>query len=141
VLTNVSEKNRTIRHPGRWVIKSLSLFTAIVLLTLVLPSSAFAQSGITIGTPYPGVEVRPGETIEFPLKVRNNTASSQRIEIRMVTVPDNWKWTLEGGGRSVDKVFVDSSSYEDIDLTVDVPTDANEGRYQIIRGSKGNQFL
>lgn len=130
-------KKRTTRHPGRWVIKSFSLFAAVVLLTVILPSSAFAQSGITIGTPYPGVEVRPGETIEFPLKVRNNTSGSQKVEIRMVSVPDNWEWTLEGGGRSVDRVFVDGNSYENIKLNIDIPADAKEGRYQVVLEARG----
>ncbi|HOO12230.1 MAG TPA: NEW3 domain-containing protein, partial [Bacillota bacterium] len=131
------QERRTIRHPGRWVIKSFSLFAAVVLLTVIFPSWAFAQSGITIGTPYPGVEVRPGETVEFPLKVRNYTAGSQRIEIRVVSVPDNWGWTLEGGGRSVDRVFVDGNSYENIDLKIDIPADAKEGRYQVILEARG----
>jgi uncharacterized membrane protein len=130
-------KKRTTRHPGRWVIKSFSLFAAVVLLTVILPSSVFAQSGITIGTPYPGVEVRPGETIEFPLKVRNNTSGSQKVEIRMVSVPDNWEWTLEGGGRSVDRVFVDGNSYENIKLNIDIPADAKEGRYQVVLEARG----
>jgi uncharacterized membrane protein len=37
----------------------------------------------------------------------------------------------------VDRVFVDGNSYENIDLKIDIPADAKEGRYQVILEARG----
>jgi uncharacterized membrane protein len=137
-MSSLKHQNACLKkYPEKWVTKSFSLTLIVLLLAAILPICAFAQTGIVISTPYPGLQVRAGETIEFPLKVQNNTATSQKVDIRMVSVPENWQWTLEGKGRSVDKVFVDNDSYQNLDLSVDIPADAAEGNYQIIIEARG----
>ncbi len=117
---------------------NIFLFIATLLLVTGFPSNqVLAQSGVIISTPYPGIEVKAGETVEFPLKIENYTRSPQKIDLKIISSPDNWEWALEGNGRSVDKLFVDSGSSENARLRVDIPADAEEGMYQLIIEARG----
>lgn len=127
-----------VRHLGRWVLKSFSLILIMALVFMTTPTHVFAQKNLVIGTSFPGLQARAGETIEFPLKVYNNSSNAQTIELRIISIPDGWDFVLEGRGRTINKIFVDHNSYENIDLGIDIPADANEGSYQVVVEARGS---
>lgn len=119
-----------------WRFKSFSLVLMIALL-LFIPMNVFAESGLVISTPFTGLEAKAGETLDFSLKIRNNTANSQKVGVSISSIPDNWEWDLKGGGRSVNKVFIDDNSYVNLDLSINIPTDTKTGNYQVAIEAKG----
>ncbi|SHJ81379.1 COG1470 family protein [Paramaledivibacter caminithermalis] len=131
-------KNESIKRDlKKLIIKSFSLILAMTLLLTIPATIAFAEGSLVISTPFTGLEVKAGETLEFPLKIENNTASSQKVGLTISSIPDNWKWTLEGRGKSVNKVFINDKSYENLDLSIDIPVDAKNGDYKVVVEAKG----
>lgn len=124
----------------KWVTKSFSLFLVVALSFVFFNTNAFADSGIVISTPFVGIEAKAGESIKFPLKIENNTTNSQKIELDISSIPENWSWALEGNGRTISKVIVDNNSYENADLIIDIPADAKNGNYQVVLKGTGSNI-
>ena len=67
----------------KWVFKKTFLLILIAIILLTFSSaSVLADRGLVISTPYPGIEGKAGETIDFPLKIENNTSDTQRSRIK-----------------------------------------------------------
>lgn len=131
-------KNKNIRRKSKvWALKSLSLILMVTFLFAIPSMKVFAESGLVLSTPFTGLEAKAGETLEFPLKIRNNTNNSQKVGMKISSIPDDWEWDLKGGGRSVNKVFIDDNSYVNLDLNIDIPTNTKKGNYQVAIEAKG----
>jgi uncharacterized membrane protein len=118
--------------------KLLSLFTIFLLVFTTYSNEAYAEGGLIISTPYTGITVKAGESVKFPLEIKNVSTYSQNVNISIVSAPRNWKTTLEGRGKIVHKVFVEGNSYQDVDLTIDIPADTKKGDYQVVIEANGN---
>lgn len=121
-----------------WVLKGFSLFLVISVIFILSFYEVFADGSLVISTPYTGFEAKAGETLEIPLKIQNNTSNSQSVELLVRDIPENWEWSLEGRGRSVNKVFIDNNSYENVDLNIEIPDDSDKGNYQVVIEGKGS---
>ncbi|SCG82582.1 hypothetical protein DW1_0975 [Proteiniborus sp. DW1] len=121
----------------KWVFKNFSLILITIILLSFSSASVLADRGLVISTSYPGIEGKAGETIDFPLKIENNTSDTQEVELKISSIPDKWEWNLQGNGRTVNKVIVDNDSSVNVSLGVSIPSDAKEGNYKIIVQAKG----
>lgn len=119
-----------------FVLKGLTALLALLLivgsLLPLISGSALAQGGLILSTPYPGLEVRPGETVEFQLQVLNTGISPQPVNVAVVSSPKGWQWTLEGRGKAVHQVFAQRDEPQYLNLKVEVPAEAKEGKYQVV---------
>jgi len=118
--------------------KQIFIISMIIMLSagLVVADTARAQSGLILSTPYPGLEVRPGETVHFPLEVLNQSIASQPVSLQVVSVPEGWNWSLLGQGKAVHQIFARQGTPQQVDFKLEVPAETKEGSYQtIIRAS------
>ncbi|NLM46157.1 MAG: alpha-galactosidase [Firmicutes bacterium] len=109
----------------------LALILLVSLAMLLLPSFAAAAEGVFIATEYPGITVRAGESLTFPLDVHNTGSQNQIVALKVTRAPSGWETSLEGGGKKINEIFLKAGTYEDADLRVQVPQDAAEQVYTI----------
>lgn len=117
---------------------SIMLFFGIIALTLYgAVGTVHAAGGLTLSTSYPGITVKPGEAVGFPLIIENSGLPSQSIELAVQSAPEGWEGSFQGLGKTVHRVFVKNRSFETVDYKLTVPVDTAEGTYQIILRAKG----
>ncbi|MDI3535173.1 MAG: hypothetical protein PWQ82_1538 [Thermosediminibacterales bacterium] len=115
------------------------LVSCLVLAVLLLPVEQIkAQGVLELLTTYPGITAAAGETITFPLQVRNEGSASQVVDLKVSSVPENWKTSLRGRGREIQKVYVRAHSYETPDLKIKIPDEVEAGDYTITLIAESN---
>ena len=116
---------------------------AVVLLAVLIlsfaPGEARAQGGLVLSTPYPGVSVQPGETVHFPLQIRNEGGAPQKVELLLVSAPKGWPTVFKGGEMVVHQVLVPGGKEENVDLQIVVPAEAKPGSYDFSLEARGAQ--
>lgn len=112
----------------RQVATALALTFLLYLLFAgsLLPSAA-AGDGLLLYTPFTGIEVRPGETVVFPLELRSG--APRRVDLTVVSAPQGWPASFRGGGMIVDQVFAGSEPVK-LEFQVEVPQEAQPGTYR-----------
>lgn len=121
-------------------VKKLGLTLAILsflVLALTGGHQAFAANGLTLSTSYPGLTVKPGETVRFTLEIQNSSLSSQSFRLATRSIPEGWKSEFQGGGREVHQVFVKRGDYETVNYQVEIPAETEEGTYHIQVSAQG----
>jgi len=110
---------------------------AAVLVAVLLPLPSVAQAALQISTPYPAIAIGPGESATFDLRITGQTG--QRVGLRVTRKPRGWPVTLRGGGFVVEGVILQGGGPPDVQLDVDVPSEAEPGDYRIVvRASSGS---
>ena len=119
---------------------------ALALMLAALPfagiTTAKADGGLNLSTPYPGVSVNPGENVTFTLSLENESATPQNVELSFDSeLSGGWKAYFEGDGNRVSRVYVDDVNSDNnivsVDLMVDIPDDAAAGTQTIVVKAKG----
>ncbi|MCU0489974.1 MAG: NEW3 domain-containing protein [Chloroflexaceae bacterium] len=114
----------------------LTMVTALVLPTLLLPAAAHAQGtqqatgspALEISTPFPAKVIGIGEELTLDLNLRGN-GSSKIVNLQMQDVPANWNVSFRGNGRMVNSVFVLPNEAAEVDLRIEPPADVQSGTY------------
>ncbi|MCM3495687.1 NEW3 domain-containing protein [Paenibacillus lactis] len=123
-------------------IKSLSLLLLIMLGASLLTGGrpVFAAGEVTLYTPYTSISAPPGETINYPVEVKNNTGGVVTAPLQLNNLPDGWAAKLSGGGWQLKEVSVKPGEAESVTLEVTVPLKVNKGSYsfQLSAGSMGS---
>ncbi len=103
-----------------------------MLLVLLLLGSASAVSAqdVKITTPFPQIEVNPGQTIQLTITIKNLSADYQTLSLE-VAAPDNWEATLKSGGYLVKMVTIAPFENQQVTLTVEQPSDVELGTYNV----------
>lgn len=116
----------------------LSILAAAAVLLAAVP--AFAQgansstaepAGLWLMTPYPELAVKPGETTSIAVTLRNSKLPPQRAALTVKGMPDDWDWTLKGGGREITAVMVGPDQSERFNLEISPPAGAAESEFPI----------
>lgn len=128
--THTSGGRRGTRASGRL---GAALLLAVVL-ALVPAAPAVAQQ-VTLVTPYPAVDVEPGERVDFDLEVRSDV--TQRVDLTVTDAPEGWGTRMRGGGFAVNGVTAGPDSPGDVDLGVEVPAEASEGTHGVTVVAEG----
>jgi uncharacterized membrane protein len=112
----------------------LCLAVAVVMALVPLAGGGVARAagGIDLNTKYPGMMVKAGETVDFPLEIDNTGSNPQNVALSIVSMPDGWGGTFEGDGQIISRAYVKSGDTTSIDFNVTVPDAASEGEYQVI---------
>ena len=117
-----------------------------VLITIaaswLISSAALAQDsdyrGLWISTPYPSIEVAPGDDISFSLTVHNSKRPPQRVGLEVLQPPSGWEVRLLGGGKPVGAVFVGPDATANVQLELEPPENVRKGRYSLMVRAAGS---
>ncbi|HEY8519327.1 MAG TPA: NEW3 domain-containing protein [Gammaproteobacteria bacterium] len=117
-----------------------------VLVTItassLLSSAALAQDtdyrGLWVSTPYPSIEVAPGDDISFSLTVHNANRPPQRVALSVLDAPEDWDVRLLGGGKPVGAVFVGPDATANLQLELEPPAGTAKGEYSLTVRAAGS---
>ncbi|WP_026701299.1 COG1470 family protein [Salibacterium aidingense] len=111
--------------------KSFLSFLAVIALLFTgnLPS-AQAVDGFELFSPYSGISVTPGETINYDMQAINDTGSIQDAELSVNGLPEGWDYNLTAGGFQVSQLTVQPGSPQSFALELDVPLEVEKGTYE-----------
>lgn len=90
---------------------------------------ALAANPVTLTTPYPAIEVAPGDKVSLTVSV--TTENPGRVDLSLNGVPDGWIATLRGGGFLVNGVHSDGAEPTEVTLDITVPEGTAEGTERI----------
>lgn len=125
--------------------KQLSLMLLFILGACLYGggNTVLAAGEITLYTPYTSISVPPGEVINYPLEVKNNTNSVITVPLQINSLPSGWSTKLNGGGWQLKEVSVKPGESESVTLEVTVPLKVDKGsyRFQLTAGSMASLQL
>ena len=93
---------------------------------------AMADGGIELSTEYPGMSVKPGDSLNITIDMDNTSGSDMDVSMQIAEMPEGWDGYLKGGSYEVSRVHVKSGEDSDVTLHVDVPEEMTEGTYQVV---------
>ncbi|MFO7275235.1 MAG: NEW3 domain-containing protein [Bacillota bacterium] len=107
---------------------------ALLLLTAAAP----AEAALSFSTRYPGIVIKPGETLSLTL---NLSGDSGVVDLSVRDLPEGWEPPqFRGSGYPVNQVYVAPGSSETVTLSLKVPDRAPEGTYRIVlAASRGGE--
>lgn len=124
---------------------------AFLAAAMSIPAPVFAAgtSGIDMSTDYPGITVKAGETVSFPLDFVSLDGEGHDIALSAEKLPENWTGYFRGGSNQVTKVHVDGTADTETqskdglaNFSLTIPEGTEEGVYTVelqADGGTGNQ--
>lgn len=107
-------------------------------LTAALSLSALAAGGLEMSTPYPGLTVKAGDSLDFDLDFSNGSGSGVNAALSVVSIPEGWSGYFEGGGSEISRVYVKSGDTgAAATFCVDIPAETEQGTYTITLRAAG----
>ncbi len=94
-------------------------------------------SGIDMSTDYPGVTVKPGETVSFPLDFASMDGEGYDVDLSAASLPENWTGYFRGDNKEITRIHVKGATAADADESTDaqfslsVPEEIEEGTYEV----------
>lgn len=89
-----------------------------------------ASESVTLYTPYTKISVAPGESIDYPVDVINNSKEIQNAEISVEGMPGGWKYSLKSGNWTIKQLSILPGERKSFSFKVDVPLKVNKGNYK-----------
>ncbi|MFD2761721.1 COG1470 family protein [Lentibacillus juripiscarius] len=111
--------------------KLLSTITLVMLLIGTMPglNRVQAAGGVTLFTPYTGLSVTPGETIDYQVDVKNSSSSIRNLTFSVEGLPDGWSKTITADGRDIQQLSVQPDGKQQISLEITVPLEIEKADY------------
>ena len=116
---------------------------AAVMLSAMLSGSSvpvFAASGIDMSTDYPGVTVKAGETVSFPLDFVSLDGEGHDIALSASSLPEEWTGYFKGNNNQITRVHINGAAAEDgstsgssslASYSLTIPAGTEEGVYTV----------
>jgi uncharacterized membrane protein len=99
---------------------------------------AYAESGIDMSTEYPGVTVKAGDTVTFPLDFTTLDGEAHDIALSVDSIDDGWDGYFKGSSNEITMVHINAADAENGGTETDlanfyltVPEDTEEGVYTV----------
>lgn len=112
-----------------------ALMTAALLGAAPVYAAEEKGAGIDMSTAYPGITVKAGESVSFPLDFLSLDGKGYDISLKAETLPENWTGYFKGDSSQITKVHVDGAQEQDEDALADfsltVPAEAQDGVYEV----------
>lgn len=119
-----------------------AVLLTMVAASLLIPLACLAQDetyhGLWLSTPYPSIEVAPGDDIAFDLTVHNAGLPPQRLALSVLESPEGWTVHLLGDGNPVSAVFVGPDASAGLRLELEPPEGARKGTYDLVVRAAGS---
>ena len=121
----------------------ISVYCVIIMIAFLVSFLSFASpadaaQGVVLSTSFPGTSATPGESITFPLKIKNNSSVKQFVELSVTSQPDKWHTTLKGNNRIIHQVLTEANGETFFELLVKIPEEALPGEYSINVAARNN---
>lgn len=113
------------------------LLAASVLTAAPVYAAEDTGLGVDMSTDYPGITVKAGETVSFPLDFISLDGESYDVDLSAGELPENWSGYFKGGSSQITKVHVDGDSKKSdetgdlADFSLSVPAEAQDGTYEV----------
>ncbi len=130
-------------------LKTSTFSFILALLFLAAPISAFAQTPqptnpptpsvptLTFYTPYPSQVFGIGETISVDLHLLLANESGV-VSLAMKDLPTGWTGAFQGGGRTIQSVYLNNGSDTTVTLRLTPPADLKAGTYNFTATAQGS---
>jgi uncharacterized membrane protein len=112
-------------------------FSFSVFLGIILSCNLQLKAGdFELYTAFRRISVPPGESIDYPIDVINNTESTKEADLSITGIPSGWNYTLKYGAYVIRQISVLPGEKKSLSLTVQVPLKVNKGtyRFQVVAG-------
>lgn len=102
---------------GKWIGKG-SFILLLVFMSIVWTGGAnvsAAANDVALFTPYTGIAVAPGESVNYTIDVINDSRKIQRVSLELTEQPEGWEASLTAGGWSIRQLSVrpgESTSFQ-----------------------------
>jgi uncharacterized membrane protein len=94
--------------------------------------NAFANdSTVVLYTTNTIISVSPGESVDYPVDVINNTRDTKQCNIRVTGVPASWTFLLKSGAYHVQQITILPGEKRQLSLKINVPLKVNKGNYRV----------
>lgn len=134
------QTERLKRKAFMWTAGLLSLLlTCLLLFSGAMTEEGRAQTGIALYTPYPGIAVTPGESVDYRIEVYNHGSSIEYMTFEVRNIDPNWEYLLTSGGRQLKQLSVLPGESQNISLQVNIPLQVEKGEYRFQVVANGNQ--
>jgi uncharacterized membrane protein len=107
------------------------------LITLVLSMLSLSGFAVTIAdsvilyTPYAKISVPPGQSVDYPVDLINNSKEIITTDLSIRGLPPSWNYNLKYGAYDIQQVSVLPGEKKNLSLSVTVPVKVNKGSYPI----------
>lgn len=108
-----------------------SIVVSAIAVACLAPATVLAAAGLSLWTQYPAITVNAGDRVNLTLRVSNTVASGRTVDLTVTELPEGWEAALRGGGRVINAVYVEGNESANVELQVQVPSDAPNGEYAI----------
>lgn len=110
-----------------------SILTAVTLS----PLAALPAPELILYTPYKGISVSPGQSIDYNIDVINKAASVRDATLTIRGLPKDWTYELKSGGWVVETLSVLPDEKRAVTLKVNVPLKVKKGvyRFSVVAGN------
>jgi uncharacterized membrane protein len=114
------------------MLRKITLFLGVLLSLLAYYpfSETTAATHLSLYTPYTGISVTPGETIDYSFEIINDTSDIQHVSFRVEDLPDGWNKEITSGGWQLEKLSVKPNESEKFSVNVEVPLQVTKNTYQ-----------
>lgn len=123
---------------GKWIGKG-SFILLLVFMSIVWTGGAnvsAAANDVALFTPYTGIAVAPGESVNYTIDVINDSRKIQRVSLELTEQPEGWEASLTAGGWSIRQLSVRPGESTSFQLQTSVPLQVEKGTYRFtIRGT------
>ena len=111
---------------------AFAAFVMAVVMGLFMTFPAHADGGLELHTQYPGISVKPGDSLSIPVTIDNLTGGSANVDISLSSLPEGWDGYLQGDTYEVSQVYADSGEdAAQLTLRLTVPDELSEGTYYV----------
>lgn len=126
----VKAKQLEMNRKRVWV---WALLLSVIFMMMTAPVHTYAAGGLDLNTPYPGVTVKPGDSLNISVFLDNTSGAGMDTDVSIVSAPEGWDGYLQGGTYEVSKVHVaNGEDGAQVNLHLTVPEDIAEGTYTAV---------
>jgi uncharacterized membrane protein len=116
------------------------LLSAFIGITIMGTHTVLAANSVTLYTPYTKIAVSPGESVDYPVDVINNSDEIQNVDLSVSGIPRSWNFSLKSGGWVISQISILPHEKKSFSLKVEVPYQVNKGNYKfkVLAGDLGS---
>lgn len=114
----------------RGIKQAAGMLAALCMFLSMGAMTAFAAGGLELSADYPGISVKPGDSLSIPITLSNGTGAGMDADVSITSMPEGWEGYLQGGSYQVSRIHVkNGENGASMTLRLTVPDELEEGTY------------
>lgn len=108
------------------------LLLAAMYMWFIFPAgySDVVSDSVLLYTAYRKISVTPGQSIDYPIDLINNSKEVINVDMSLSGLPASWTYSMKVGAYDIRQLSVLPGDKKNISLKVDVPMKVNKGNYR-----------